>query len=352
MKAKVATVGVLVAICGGGASAAESLSWGGFVDVYGAYDFNHPPTIDRSFTTQAARDREFNVNLAYVEAKLARPRTHGRLALQAGTSVQNNTAGEPTVGTVSGPSLSRHLQEAYVGYRAGEGLWIDAGIFFSHIGLESFVSKDNLTYTRSLVADYSPYYQAGVRVTKAWESGVSAQLHLLNGWQNISESNAEKAIGTQIAYAFSPATSLSYSTFFGREAGFRHFHDLVAKWSPNPLWTWGVQADVGFQDRGPGVDAARWYGFALIARRAVGSAGALAARVEHYADPNQVLVTTSSGEAFSAWGLSLGFDLRLDEGVWWRNEWRGLAARNSVFSSADGMRAQDHTWVSALAMEF
>jgi hypothetical protein len=128
------------------------VTFGGFVDGYYAYDFNRPPQIDRSYTTQPARANEFNINLAFVEAKVDGARVHGRLALQAGTSVQSNYAGEPTIGSVSGSTLSRHIQEAFAGYKVADKLWIDGGIFYSHIGNETWVSRDNWTYSRSFVA--------------------------------------------------------------------------------------------------------------------------------------------------------------------------------------------------------
>ena len=71
------------------------LSFGGFVDGYYAWDFGRPPTFDRSFaggapfTTQPTRHNEFNINLAFIEAKLDGQRVRGRLALQAGTSVRS-----------------------------------------------------------------------------------------------------------------------------------------------------------------------------------------------------------------------------------------------------------------------
>src|SRR5437016_4087208 len=66
---------------------------GGFVDAYYAYDLARPRSLDRAFTTQAARHDEFNVNLAYLEATLAATRLRGRVAAQFGTSVQANYAG-------------------------------------------------------------------------------------------------------------------------------------------------------------------------------------------------------------------------------------------------------------------
>ena len=112
---------------------------------YYAWDFGRPAAVDRSFaggtlfTTQPARHNEFNVNLAFVEAKLDGPRIRGRLALQAGTSVQSNYSGEPTRGQVSGPSLARHLQEAFAGAKLGDNVWVDGGIFYSHMGMEGWV---------------------------------------------------------------------------------------------------------------------------------------------------------------------------------------------------------------------
>jgi hypothetical protein len=54
----------------GSPDTAVSVAFGAFVDGYYAYDFGRPRVIDRPFTTQAVRHNEFNVNLAYVEAKL------------------------------------------------------------------------------------------------------------------------------------------------------------------------------------------------------------------------------------------------------------------------------------------
>jgi hypothetical protein len=120
-----------------------SLTVGGFLDTYVAYDAGRPRTLDRAYTTQPARHNEFNVNLAFVELGLSGPRVRGRLALQAGTSVQANYAGEPRLGSVSGPDVGRMLQEAYVGYELRPGLWIDGGVFFSNAGTEGWVSRDN-----------------------------------------------------------------------------------------------------------------------------------------------------------------------------------------------------------------
>lgn len=194
------------------------ITFGGFVDAYYAFDFNRPANFDRSFTTQPARHNEFNVNLAFVEAKLDAPRIRGRFAIQMGTSVQSNYAGEPRNGSVSGPDVARFIQEAVVGTKVGDNLWLDGGIFFSHIGMEGFVSRDNPMYTRSLVADYSPYYETGVKLTWQATPTLSALVTVVNGWQNISETNAAKSAGVRVDYTPSPGTTVSYFNYLGDEA--------------------------------------------------------------------------------------------------------------------------------------
>ncbi|MCM0606628.1 MAG: porin [Xanthomonadaceae bacterium] len=320
----------------------NGLSWGGFVDTYYAYDFNL--NSDRSFTTQPARHNEFNINLAFVEAKLDQDRLHGRLAIQFGTSVQNNYAAEP--------ALYRNIQEAFVGYKLGEQTWIDAGIMLSHIGLENFISKDNILYTRSLVADYSPYFETGIRLSTQWSDKWSTQLLVLNGWQNIAENNSNKAIGTQVSY--SPTTSLTfiYSTFFGKEYAYRYFNDLMMKLSLDENWTIAAQADLGLQDESTGGSNANWSGFSLMVRHQLSSTLALNLRCERFSDPKQVLIPLSNGNAFKAWVGSLGVDVKLSQAVSWRNETKFLYSEDPIFPSAFGFRTLNTTIVTALTAGF
>lgn len=322
-----------------------AVTFGGFIDTYYAYDLNRPSDQNRSFTTQPARHNEFNVNLAFIEAKINRDRIRGRLALQAGTSVQSNYASEPK--DIGGPNLARFLQEAYAGYRLSDSTWIDAGIFLSHIGLESFISRDNLTYTRSLVADYSPYYETGIKLSTQFNDQFSGQLLILNGWQNIAETNPAKAIGTQLSYSLNPETSITYNTFFGKESGaLRHFHDFVLKYSPNAHWTFAGEFDFGFQGD------SSWNGLAVFAKRSMSQTWSVVARVEQYSDPQQVLIAKSNGSAFKTWGASLGTDTQLDEKCFWRNEVRGFTSNNAIFPGDLGFQKTSGVIVSSISVGF
>lgn len=340
---------------------ARTVSVGGFVDTYYAWDFNRPGhgNFDRAFTTQPARHDEFNVNLAFVEIKVSSAHTRGRLALQAGTAVQSNYAGEVRSGSISGPDLARHIQEAVVGVQIARTLWIDGGIYLSHIGQESWISRDNPTYSRSLIADYSPYYEAGVKATWTASSRVTAQVHLLNGWQNISETNQDKALGVRIDYVVSPHVTVGYDNFVGNEAPdtvpsrLRVFNEVYAAVSADRLGVW-LTVDHGLQRRAPATGTSTWWGAAAIARLNLSPDVSVSARFERYVDADGVIVTTGTPNAFRVSSGSLGVDVTLRQGALWRTEVRGYRARDPVFPrhATGGFRDGDGFVVSSLAVTF
>lgn len=339
------------------ASRAPVVTFGAFVDVYYAWDTGQPREFDRPYTTQPARHNEFNVNLAHVEARVAHDRVRGRLALQAGTSVQANYAGEPAIGAVSGPTLARHIQEAWAGVRVAPGLWVDGGIYFSYIGFEGWISRDNPTYTRSLVADYTPYYLSGARLT--WEAAprLTAQLHVVNGWQNISENNGDKAIGARVDWQATRALAVGYSAFRGNEqpdslpGRTRWLHQVLVRVVPGRGWEFQGVFDLGWQAV-PDGEGQTWYGASLIGRKALSPRVKVVARAERYADRHQVIVVTGGPDGFETWSGSLGVDVQVAPRVLWRTEARGYRSGADLWPGAGvpASRPQGAVLVSSLAL--
>jgi hypothetical protein len=322
---------------------AVSVSFSGFADAYIALVSGDRDTRDLFFLTQPGRTHEFNVNLMYVDAKLSGPRLRGRVALQAGTSVHINYAAEPLFGFAGGPLLARHIQEAVAGYQVVPNLWIDMGIYFSHIGSESWISRDNWTYTRSLIAEWSPYYETGVKATWSPSSKFTGLVTVVNGWQIISENNDDKGAGIRLDYSPRPYITLSYSNFLGNEFpdtlddNARFFNDVSARVVFNDragilaTFDWGTQNDFD------------WYGYALIGRVKVSDRIAVVGRVERFSDPDQVLILTGLDDGFEVNGLSVGVDFALPGGFigfgpasrfLWRTEFRALPADENVFPRA------------------
>jgi hypothetical protein len=336
-----------------------TVSFGGFVDTYYAYDFGRPENFDRPFTTQAVRHDEFNVNLAYVEAKVSGPRVRGRLALQAGTSVQSNYGGEPAIGTVSGPSLSRNIQEAVAGYQITPSLWVDGGIFLSHIGMENWASRDNLTYTRSLSFDFTPAYESGVKLSWQATPRLSVLLTVVNGWQNISENNHDKAVGARLDFAKSSSTTFSYYNFVGNEASstrLRVFNGVGFKSGLTSAFTLLGNVDYGRQQQDV-TGTSSWWSAALIGKLQVTPVVGISGRAERYQDPDQVIVVTGTPDGFKATMASVGLDVSPlgNTRVLWRSELRGTWAGDEIFpnrSASTGVSKDNTLLVTSLALTF
>ena len=333
-----------------------AVRFGGFLDAYYAFDFNRPSDHDRAYTTQAARHNEFNINLASLEGLLDGPRVRGRLAVQFGTAVQANYASEPRMGKISGPDVSRFLQEAVVGVRIAR-VWIDAGVFLSAFGSENWASRDNWTYTRSMIAENSPYYEAGVKATWLVSRHLSAQAHLINGWQKISEDNSSKALGFRVDYAPSSKAAFAYDAFIGDEApdslpgALRTWHEGIVTVFPTGRFRIRGTIDYGRQDN-ESTKPSSWWGYAIIARYAINDAVAVGMRGERYDDPDQVIVATSQSYGFRATGWSINSDLTVVRHALLRIELRELTGNNPLFPSHNRLVRRDRVAVVSSALWF
>jgi hypothetical protein len=223
-------------------------------------------------------------------------------------------------------------------------VWVDAGVYFSPFGGESWISRDNWTYTRSLIADGSPYYAAGVKATWAATPRLTAQLHVLNGWQNVSETNADKALGARVDYAPHPRVALAYDAFVGNEQPdgaerrVRVFQEGAVRLTVTERLRVSGTFDYGVQPRAGGAGAAAWRGFAVVGQYRVAPRVALGGRVERYSDPEQVVFPTGLAAGLRASGASANVDVAPHPRLLWRTELRGLAGPDAIFPArgADG----------------
>jgi hypothetical protein len=147
---------VLIFLCFGVAAFAQEnnevkFSFSGYIETFYAYDFNQPKTDAKlPFMYNYNRHNEFNINFALLRAKVEYDNAYAIVSLQSGTYVDDNYANEKI----------RYLNEAYIGLYldASKKQSIEVGILPSYIGFESAITASNLTLTRSLLADNSPYF--------------------------------------------------------------------------------------------------------------------------------------------------------------------------------------------------
>lgn len=271
----------------------------GAVDLYVDANFNGPPDHANFLPgtgTTAKRANEFSLNLASVELVKAPEPVGFHLWLVAGTGTDVEHEGE-IIGPAAGPQVWRYVQQASISARIpwGRGLEIEGGIYPSHIGFEGFASQTDWNYTRSWMADYSPYYQTGIKATYVFDDAWSAQIQVLNGWQRIGDNNNGKAFGTQIAWKAGPSM-LTFNTFLGPELtdddhDWRYFVDFVWTFQLSPADQVALTVDLGLQQQ-PQAPADTWWGAAAYYRRQISPRWAAAVRAEVYRDPEGVMSGT------------------------------------------------------------
>ena len=332
---------------------ASSLTFSGYADVFYQYDFNQPADNARpGFLYSHNRHHEVNVNVAYLKGAYAADRVRGNLALLVGTYADDNYAAESDV--------MQNVLEANVGVRLGAHTWLDAGILPSHIGFESAVSKDCRALTRSLVAENSPYFETGVKLTFQPNDEWTLAALYLNGWQRIARpaGNTLPAFGTQVYWKPSGNLTLNYSTFFGSDKPdsnrlFRQYHNFYGIFTVAE----GFEITAGFdfgaeQQREGSSELNTWYTPVLIARYQVGPRLALAARVEYFEDVAGVIIATGTENGFKTTGFSLNLDYQIADNALWRVEGRVLNSEDEIFVTDNGLSKSRPYVTTGLAISF
>lgn len=331
------------------------LSVSGYAEAYYTFDFNKPSDHQRpGFFYSHNRHNEFNLNLGYLKAAYTASRVRANLALGTGTYMQANYAAEPDV--------LKNIYEANAGVKlsAKKDLWLDAGIFASHIGFESAVSKDCWTLTRSILADNSPYYEAGLKLGYTSTNGkwyISGMA--LNGWQRIRRVNGNSMMswGAQLQYKPSSAITINYSNFYGTDSPDstrkkRLFHNFYGIFS---IGKWGVTTgiDIGTEQKAKGsTNHNTWYAPVLILRYAPNERWAVAARAEYYADANGVIISSGTPNGFKTTGFSFNIDHSPFKQVLLRMEYRYLRSKDPVFTK-NGAAIHNNSFISSsLAVNF
>jgi hypothetical protein len=326
----------------------------GYLETFYAYDFNRPGGVSRQdFLFNHNRHHEFNLNLGLIRMELEHTRYRAAFALQAGTYVMDNYAEEP--------EGLRPIHEARVGVSldAGSTLWLDMGIFSSHIGFESAIGTENMTLTRSLLAENSPYFLSGAKLCWSPNSHWEVEALLLNGWQRIQRLPGNSALsgGSRITYTSPSGKVLNWSTFIGTDdpdpaRRMRYFSNLYGIIPIAERWKMILGYDIGWQQTVKGGGSYhQWMSLGAILRYAWTDAWAVALRAEHYADPDLVIISGVE-EAFRTSGISTNLDFSPASGLMLRTEVRWLHANRPLFERAGGPVRDNVVVGMALAVDF
>ncbi len=271
-----------------------NLQISGYIETYFAFDFGMPKNQNRpDFVYSFNRHNEFNINLGMIKAAYETKKVRSNFALMAGTYSNANLSSEPGV--------LKNVYEANVGLKLSKtkNLWLDAGIFSSHIGFESAIGKDCWNLTRSILADNSPYYESGLKfsfTSKSEKWFISALI--LNGWQRIQRQsgNSAPAFGHQITFKPTSKLSVKSSSFAGSNTPdsirkMRYFHNFYAKYQISKKIGMLAGFDLGFEQKNKkSTNYNSWLSPVLIIKYSPSEKVNMAARGEFYMDKNQVII--------------------------------------------------------------
>ncbi|MGZ5221499.1 MAG: porin [Chitinophagaceae bacterium] len=333
----------------------RSLVFSGYTEAYYQYDFNKPSdNVRPGFIYSHNRHNEFNLNIGFIKANFSAERVRANLALAAGTYMNANYAAEPGV--------LKNIYEANAGLRLGKSnLWLDAGVFGSHIGFESAISKDCWNLTRSIMADNSPYYEAGAKITYTTDDGRWLLSGLaLNGWQRINRvsGNSLMSWGTQIQFKPSAKILVNYSTFIGTDKPdsarlFRFFNNFYGIFSLSDKVGLTLGFDVGTEEKTPsGNGTNTWYAPVVILKYTANDKWSLAARAEHYNDKYGVIIITGTQNGFQTSSYSLNIDHSPVKNVLARLEIRSLNSKDNIFTKRNEVRKNNTFITSSIAISF
>lgn len=336
-------------------SAKPELRLSGFADVFYVYDFNRPQGTERQpFLFNHNRHNEFNLNLGLLHLKVNHEKYRANFALQTGTYANDNYAAEP--------GLLKNIFEANVGIslNSENNLWLDAGVMPSHIGFESAISMDNMTLTRSLLAENSPYFLTGAKLSynpsEKWEFAAL----VVNGWQRIQrlEGNALLSFGTQVNYSPTENFSFNWSTFIGTDdpdetRRMRYFNNLYGQLQVSDNFEFIAGFDLGAQQKTKGSSAYHfWLSPVIIGQLSLNENWKTAFRAEFYQDETGVIIPTNTTNGFQTTGFSLNLDYTPVQSIVCRIEGRLLNSKDPVFESASSFSQTNFFIATSMAIQF
>jgi len=248
------------------------------------------------------------------------------------------------------------LTEAYLEYLApvGKGLKVRFGKYATYFGAEVIEAKDNPNYSRSLLFNYAiPFTHTGLMVGYNFTDTLSANLHVVNGWDNTADNNSGKSVGLSIGYAPMEQLSMFFNTMYGPEqfhnsSNNRFLFDWVATIKPMKNLSVILNADYATENNVIDDHDAKWYGFAGIVKYEFSDRYSLAARAEYFNDHDGV----RTGIRQSMKEITITPEIKIANGLIVRPEYRHDWAGKDTFDTHHDIMKKKSQDTIALAVMY
>jgi len=147
------------------------------------------------------------------------------------------------------------------------GINIDAGMFMSYIGLNSYYQAENWDYQASFTSDNTPWFFNGLRIQIFPTKNLKIEPWLINGWQSYGKFNSMPGFGANITWSPNNNFKLLTNDYYGNDAAgipsrkrFHSDNSMLVRYYNNPKskgiskMAFSLTGDIGFESGG-GVSA-------------------------------------------------------------------------------------------------
>jgi len=240
------------------------------MDVNYTHSFNKPNDNTVVGSTALARNNEVELSALHFGGDFNYKNARARFMTQFGTRsiiVPRNDY-SPYRGQYQLANVYRYLSEAYIGYHFDKwyGINIDAGMFMSYIGLNSYYQPENWEYQASFTSDNTPWFFNGVRLQVFPSRHLKVEGWLINGWQSYGKFNSMPGLGGNITWMPNSNVKLLSNDYYGSDAAgipqrkrFHSDNSLLVRYYNKPSssgitrMAFSLTGDIGFE-KGGGVN--------------------------------------------------------------------------------------------------
>lgn len=240
------------------------------MDINYTYSFNNPNDNTVIGSTALARNNEVQLSALHFGGDFYYKGARARVMTQFGTRsvVIPRNDYSPYRGQYQLATVYRYLSEAFAGYHIDRlyGINIDAGLFMSYIGLNSFYQPENWEYQASFTSDNTPWFFNGLRLQIFPTKKLKLEGWLINGWQSYGKFNSMPGFGGNITWMPNSNVKLLTNDYYGTDAagipGRKRFHSdnsLLVRYYNRPnskgisRMAFSLTGDIGFE-KGGGVN--------------------------------------------------------------------------------------------------
>lgn len=234
------------------------------------YSFNNP--IDHTVvgSTALARNNEMQVSAAHLGGDFYYDGARAHIVTQFGTrsTVVPRNDYSPYKGQYKLADVYRYLAEANAGYHFKKwyGINVDAGMFMSYIGLNSYYQVENWEYQASFTSDNTPWFFNGIRIQIHPTKHLKIEPWIINGWQSYGMFNEQPGVGGNITWIPNEHIKLLTNNYYGADAAgipkrkrFHSDNSLLIRYLHKPhargisRMAFSFTGDIGFE-KGRGVN--------------------------------------------------------------------------------------------------